>query len=241
MSRYFIFLLVLLLPSVVHSVNCDMRTHENNRYTVCTVEPEKEDLRLFLRDKDGNIFGQFSSIQARLPDGKTLVFAMNAGMYHSDRRPVGLYLEGDIQESRLYLNPGPGNFGMVPNGVFCISESRAEVIEGQRFQALEPDCHYATQSGPMLVIDGALHPRFLPDGTSRFIRNGVGTTKAGTVAFFVKSETAVSFHEFGSFFRDVLGTEQALYFDGKVSRLHAPEIGRSDPGFWLGPIVGVVE
>jgi uncharacterized protein YigE (DUF2233 family) len=51
----------------------------------------------------------------------------------------------------------------------------------------------------------------------------------------------VNFHAFGVFFRDVLRTPNALYFDGKVSRLHAPNLGRSDAGFRLGPIVGVVE
>jgi uncharacterized protein YigE (DUF2233 family) len=32
----------------------------------------------------------------------------------------------------------------------------------------------------------------------------------------------------------------ALYFDGKISRLFAPELGRSDIGFPIGPMVGLV-
>mgnify|MGYP000971683221 FL=1 len=91
----------------------------------------------------------------------------------------------------------------------------------------------------MLVIDGALHPRFLKDGTSRYIRNGVGTSADGKRAVFVISDAPVNFHTFGRYFRDVVQVPQALYFDGKVSRLFAPEIGRSDFGFSLGPIVGV--
>jgi uncharacterized protein YigE (DUF2233 family) len=93
----------------------------------------------------------------------------------------------------------------------------------------------------MLVIDGALHPRFLPDSDSRFIRNGVGATEAGDRVVFAISERAVTFHEFGRFFRDHLGLPQALYLDGNVSRLHAPGLGRSDLGRWMGPIVAVVE
>ena len=92
----------------------------------------------------------------------------------------------------------------------------------------------------MLVIDGELHPRFLPDSTSRYVRNGVGTSADGTKAVFAISNNAVTFHEFGSLFRDVLGTPNALYFDGNVSRLHAPALNRSDPGFLMGPIIGVV-
>ena len=93
----------------------------------------------------------------------------------------------------------------------------------------------------MLVIDGALHPRFLPDSTSRFVRNGVGTTADGSRAVFVISNSPVTFHEFGTLFRDHLGLPNALFLDGNISRLYAPEIGRRDIGFSVGPIVGTVE
>jgi uncharacterized protein YigE (DUF2233 family) len=138
-------------------------------------------------------------------------------------------------------NAGPGNFGLLPNGVFCIRPGRADVVETLRFLEQKPACTYASQSGPMLVIDGALHPRFLPDSTSRYIRNGVGTSADGARAVFVLSRDAVTFHQFGRVFRDALKLPQALYFDGNISRLYAPRIGRDDLGFALGPIVGVVE
>ena len=229
-----------LLPQLAGAVTCKDRTHEGNRYTVCEVTPAKEDLRLFLRDGDGDILGQFPAINRALPEGKSLSFAMNAGMYHADRAPVGYYLEGDRTEGRLLTGASKGNFGLLPNGVFCIRDSRADVIETLTFEKTRPVCGFATQSGPMLVIDGALHPRFLPDSTSRFIRNGVGTSRDGQRAMFVISNNSVTFHQFGRFFRDVLKTPNALYFDGKISRLHAPQLNRSDAGFWMGPIVGVV-
>ena len=34
----------------------------------------------------------------------------------------------------------------------------------------------------------------------------------------------VNFHDFGRLFRDRLGVPNALYLDGKVSRLHAPPL-----------------
>lgn len=234
-------LIALFLPGLASAVTCENARYEGNRYTICTVRPAEENLRLFLRDDAGEILGQFSSIEASLPEGQTLSFGMNAGMYHLDRRPVGLYLEEGLQESKLYPNSGPGNFGLVPNGVLCIRSARADVIESLAYQADTPECTYATQSGPMLVIDGQLHPRFLPDSTSKFVRNGVGTSADGKTAIFVKSENSVNFHEFARFFRDILKLPQALYFDGKISRLHATDLDRSDPGFWMGPIVGVVE
>jgi uncharacterized protein YigE (DUF2233 family) len=92
----------------------------------------------------------------------------------------------------------------------------------------------------MLVIDGELHPKFLAGGTSRYIRNGVGTSADGKKAVFVISNNTVTFHEFGSLFRDHLKLPQAMYFDGNISRLYAPELGRNDAGFRLGPMIGTV-
>lgn len=226
--------------SVGQDLQCGHDTFEGLAMTVCEVDASRADLRMFLRDETGVILGQFSSVDRQLSaEGLRLAFAMNAGMYHDDRAPVGLYVENGQQEMRLVPGPGPGNFGLVPNGVFCIREGRADVFETKAFQTEKPECIYATQSGPMLVIDGALHPRFLKDGTSRYIRNGVGTSADGRRAVFVISDAPVNFHTFGRYFRDVVQVPQALYFDGKVSRLFAPQIGRSDFGFSLGPIVGV--
>lgn len=223
------------------AVVCENVTFEGQSWTTCAVTPATEDLRLFHSDSTGGLYGSFSAIDSDQPDGRRLGFAMNAGMYHSDRRPVGLYVEDGEQTMRLVTNPGPGNFGLLPNGVLCLTDTDARVIETLRFEAEKPDCRDATQSGPMLVIDGALHPRFLPRSTSRYVRNGVGTTHAGDLAVFAISNGPVTFHEFGRFFRDHLGLPQALYFDGNVSRLYAPGLGRSDAGFALGPIVGVLE
>ena len=49
-----------------------------------------------------------------------------------------------------------------------------------------------TQSGPMLLIDGKLHPEITDDGPSRTRRNGVGVDRQGR-AHFVISEGPVSF------------------------------------------------
>ena len=223
-----------------HAVSCEDLVYEGASYTACTVDATQEDLRLFHSDDTGAVLGSFSAIDAQLA-GHKLSFAMNAGMYHPDRAPVGYYLEDGIETMRVVTNAGPGNFGLLPNGVFCITDNAAHVYETLRFVDEQPECRDATQSGPMLVIDGALHPRFLPDSTSRYVRNGVGTTADGSRVVFVVSNEPVTFHAFGSLFRDHLGLPNALYFDGKVSRLHAPAMGRSDIGFQLGPMVGVVE
>ncbi len=235
-------LALALWPVSILAAPCEDVRWEGYRFTTCTFDPAAQTLRLFLYDPSGAPYGHFSLIdEALAASGQRLGFAMNAGMYHEDRAPVGHYVEDGVEVMRVIPNAGPGNFGLLPNGVFCIGDGTAHVIETLRYLDEAPECTHATQSGPMLVIGGALHPRFLEDGTSRYIRNGVGTSAEGDRVVFAISNNAVNFHTFGRFFADYLELPQALYFDGNVSRLHAPENGRSDPGFRMGPIVGIVE
>lgn len=242
MIRALIFLGAVLWAAQAAAVTCEKVTHEEKRYTVCEVDASEADLRLFLKDENGELLGHFSSVnEALAADGKRLAFAMNAGMYHDDRSPVGHYVEDGQEQMRVIPNAGPGNFGLLPNGVFCIREGRADVFETLDYVDRAPVCRFATQSGPMLVIDGELHPRFLPDSTSLYVRNGVGTSADGTRAVFAISDDYVTFHEFGSLFRDVLKTPNALFLDGNISRMYERASNRSDIGFSLGPIVGVVE
>ena len=219
---------------------CTQTDFEGQSFSTCTVQ-QGDDLRLFLNDDSGAVYGSFARINGMLErTGQRLIFAMNAGMFHTDRRPVGLYVEDHAQTARLVTRAGPGNFGMLPNGVFCIQDDAFRIIESVGYSETRPDCRFATQSGPMLVIDGTLHPQFLPDSTSLNIRNGVGVSEDGQQAVFVISDSPVTFHRFARFFRDVLGVRQALYLDGSVSRLYAPDLGRSDWGLPMGPIVGLV-
>ena len=219
---------------------CRTLTHDDTPYTVCEVQAG-QDLRLFLTAPDGTPFGTFQRIDTALAtSGKTLAFAMNAGMYHADRRPVGLYVQNGTQQARIVTTDGPGNFGLLPNGVFCIRPGGFAVIESRAYAATPQDCRDATQSGPMLVIDGALHPRFKADSDSIYIRNGVGVSQDGTRAVFAISDNPVNFHAFARLFSDGLGLHNALYFDGNISRLHAPGLGRSDIGFPMGPVAGLV-
>lgn len=233
--------LLLAGPALAEGSICQRVSHEGFGYTLCEVRAD-QDLRLFLTAADGSLLGSFSRIDAELGrEGRRLAFAMNAGMYHSDRSPVGLYIENGETRAPLVTAAGPGNFGMRPNGVFCIlAQGGFAIRESLDFKDDPPSCRHATQSGPMLVIDGALHPRFLTDSTSRYTRNGVGVSADGQRAVFVISESRVTFHEFARFFRDALALPQALYFDGNISRLYAPDLRRNDFGFPMGPVVGLV-
>lgn len=236
-ARAILALFALAAPALASP--CRSTVFEGLSYTVCEARAD-QDVRLFLTAPDGSVYGSFQRIDAALAPRK-LAFAMNAGMYHADRSPVGLYIEEGREQAPLVTAAGPGNFGMRPNGVFCVRPNGSFAItESRTFAETRPACRFATQSGPLLLIDGALHPRFLPDSASRYTRNGVGISPDGQRALFVISDTRVTFHDFARFFRDGLGLRDALYFDGNISRLHAPGLGRGDFGFPMGPVVGLM-
>jgi uncharacterized protein YigE (DUF2233 family) len=231
-------LALLLAPPAATASTCRDTTFDGASYTLCEVTLS-DDLRLFHSGANG-AYGSFTALNAALAaEGQTLGFAMNAGMYHRDLAPVGLYVEEGREAAALVTQDGPGNFGLLPNGVFCWGDS-FRVVESRAFKAEAPACRFATQSGPMLVIDGKLHPKFLADSDSTYVRNGVGVSADGRRAIFAISNDAVNFHSFARLFRDDLGLEDALYFDGNISRLFAPELSRHDAGFPMGPIVGTV-
>lgn len=233
-------LIAMTLPAMAGI--CEKRDFDGQGYVICTLEAGQEPgLRLWLNGPDGRVLGDFTAVRNTLAEGEILGFAMNAGMYHPDFTPVGLYVSDGVSQHDLVTAGGGGNFGMLPNGVFCTGGARPyQVIESRAFARATPECRIATQSGPMLVIDGALHPRFLVDSDSRYVRNGVGVSADGQTAWFAISDRAVTFHEFGRLFRDGLGARDALYFDGSISRLYAPSLGRADFGRRLGPIIGYV-
>lgn len=222
---------------------CETVTFELSPYLVCSFDARTDDIRLFLRDETGAPFGQFDRLANHVASqGGSLIFAMNAGMYHDDRRPVGLYVEEQQSEMGLVKTPGPGNFGMLPNGVFWVEDGVAGVTETLAYADLFADDppRFATQSGPMLVVDGELHPVLNPDGTSIRRRNGVGVSADGHRVVFVISDAPVNFHSFARLFRDRLDLPNALYLDGAVSKVYAPALERNETGLDMGPIVGVV-
>ena len=231
--------LLALVPA--QAAPCSTMMEGDVPYSICTTARDDKGLRVFLKSRNGETLGSFSALERELAArGEKLAFAMNGGMYHPDRRPVGLYVENGEEKASLNRRAGPGNFHLRPNGVFWIDARGAHVSETQQFANLQARPIFATQSGPMLVIGGAIHPRFDPDSESRKIRNGVGLCRDGRVRFVI-SDAPVTFHAFALFFRDRLGCPDALYLDGTISGLHAPDLGRSDflrPA--MGPIVGLV-
>lgn len=209
-------------------------------FTVVRVDTRHDRLQIFLRDDDGRPYGSFRRLEDALnQQHRRLRFAMNAGMYHADFSPVGLLVQDGRLIAPLNTDDGAGNFFLKPNGVFFIDRSGPHIVETFAYPAAAQDVVLATQSGPLLLLDGRIHPVFDPESKSRLIRNGVGI--CGTETIFAISEKPVNFHEFASFFRDGLGCSDALYLDGTISSLYSSELRRNDARAKLGPIIAIVD
>ena len=234
-------LVIVLSGGAAAFAACAPKNFDKTDFTVCAFNPGHDDIRLFWKGADGKPYGSLAALADDLgAKGERLAFAMNAGMFGEDQSPVGLYVENRRKLHGADTRGGASNFHMKPNGVFWVGDGVAGVAETGRYLASPPAARFATQSGPMLVVDGKIHPKILPNGTSAKIRNGVGIGASGAV-FFAIAEEPVTFDKFARLFRDGLGCANALFLDGSVSSLYAPELKRDDELGPIGPIVGVVK
>jgi uncharacterized protein YigE (DUF2233 family) len=160
-------------------------------------------------------------------------------MYDEEGEPIGYYVEDGERHHTLNRNAGAGNFHLLPNGVFYGTGGDWHVTTTDDFaEHVTSRPEFATQSGPMLVIDGKLHPAFDEDGQSTKLRNAVGVDAVGR-AHFVISEAPLSFGKLARYFRDRLETPNALFLDGSVSALWDPARERIDETVPLGPLIVV--
>jgi uncharacterized protein YigE (DUF2233 family) len=209
-------------------------------YDVVYINVKSTGMQLFWKRPDGEPFGNFLALSKWLKDQhQTLLFATNAGIYARDHTPLGLYIENGQAYHELNRKRGGGNFFLKPNGVFFIDESGAHVMETEAFAKAKKKPTLAVQSGPMLLVDGVVHPTFRAESTSKFVRNGVGVADKDT-AIFAVTDTPVNFYTFACFFRDRLKCSNALYLDGVISGLYAPCLNRQDPGLDYVGILAVV-
>ena len=174
-------------------------------------------------------FNNFASLKSKIPNA---VFMMNAGMFHSNFEPVGLLISQGklINEIQSGYEPQNGNFYMYPNGVFAINKNKkARIVqtEDYKFNHYKIDSVlFATQSGPMLVINNNIHPKFGKNSVNVNIRNGVGLNDKGQIIFAI-TEKPINFYDFALFFRDYLKCSNALYLDGAISDMYYIE-GKSN-------------
>lgn len=184
-------------------------------YTVVTVHLGGDaDLRLYGGPRGGTTFAD-ADRQARA-EGRVMVAATNAGMYDHDGLPVGWFVADGVEKHGIVIGSTYGNFGLQPNGVFWVDPAgKAHVTRSE--DTPRDGVRLATQSGPMLVIDGDRHPAFRPSSPNLALRSGVGVSDGGDTVHLVISEGGVRFYDFATVMRDQLGCKNALFLDGNVS------------------------
>ena len=229
-------------PTPAVASACESVSFEGASLTHCVADPAKHRIVADLGPAGGAPYRSLGKLAAaRGDDAPEVAFAMNAGMFDEEGKPIGYYVESGDRLQELNRAEGPGNFHMKPNGVFFGSGGEWQIRTADDFYSNvgeRPD--FGTQSGPMLVIDGRLHPEISENGPSKAVRNGVGIDAEGR-AHFVISEGPVSFGVLARYFRDVLKTPDALYLDGSVSALWDPARDRVDARAPIGPILVVEE
>lgn len=208
---------------------------QDNRIIVDAVRiADLENLQLLLNNQQGIAFKKFSHVQKAYPKCK-ISFAMNAGMYHANFSPVGLYIEQFKQLSALNSNTNQfGNFFLQPNGVVAWNKNKAVLLTTQQYAQSNFQAEYATQSGPMLVMNREINPIFKSNSDSLKIRNGVGIKN--NQLYFVISRGKINFYHFADIFKTQLKVDQALYLDGTVSSAFIPQVKRHDQIYDLGPM-----
>ncbi len=220
-----------------HAVAC-----HGHAYLVQVVDPKKDDLRLYSQDASGRPLHNFTALEARVrADGARLLFAANAGMFQPDFSPVGLLVLNGNEVSPLNLADGAGNFFLKPNGVFALTDRHeAEIMESSSYTTFLPRVLWATQSGPLMVHRGEIHPDLIESSANVTIRSGVGVRKDGTVVFAI-SRGPVNFYDFAWFFLTRLRCPNALYLDGHISAFHFPGQPEKPGEHLFGPMFALVK
>jgi len=220
MSNYKSFLVLIVFLALGLSTKAQCPTSNDSLLIYC-INPKKQQVKFYWKDDTNQPFRNFENLKNWLNKrGQKLVFAMNGGMYKTNNSPLGLYIDSGKTINSINKASASGNFYLKPNGVFYITkENNAAVITTEKFKPIS-NIKYATQSGPMLVIDGKIHPEFKQGSSNVNIRNGVGVLANGQV-IFVMSKQPINLFDFANFFL-YAGCKHALYLDGFVSRTYLP-------------------
>ncbi len=202
---------------------------------------ELSKLHFYWKDVNGNPYKTIGRLRLTLQDqGKKLLFATNGGIYSKQYTPLGLYVEQGEKLGSMNMGQGSGNFSMKPNAVFYVDKNGAHIEDSTKLSVAVEEMHDAVQSGPALVLEGNMHPRFFKESDSYNIRNGVGIDSKGGVVFAI-SNSPVNFYTFAALFRDKLDCNNALYLDGSISEMYLPALDRTFTFRFFTTLLGVVE
>ncbi|MDR1761369.1 MAG: phosphodiester glycosidase family protein [Bacteroidales bacterium] len=233
-------ILGLLLLTIGLCAFSPVQNSINNQILTYTVDTKTQDLKFYWKDDTSMILKSIQNLKNYVESkDSTLIFAMNGGMFNKNFFPHGLFIQNKNTLSALDTTDGNGNFYLKPNGVFYITTDNIPFICNTTDFVNHGEIKYATQSGPMLIINGQIHSAFKEDSKNLNIRNGVGILPDNKVVFAMSKEE-INFYDFAKYFQS-LGCKNALYLDGFVSRTYLPEQNWMQTGGNFGVIIGVTE
>jgi uncharacterized protein YigE (DUF2233 family) len=239
-NRIFILSILLLLAFVGVFAFVATQKSTDDRFITYIVDAKKLDIKLYWKNDQQENFKSLQNLKDWLHQNNTeLLFAMNAGMYQPDLSPQGLFIENQKTITVLDTTGGVGNFYLKPNGVFYITTDNLPMVCTTPNFKDDGSVKYATQSGPMLVINDEIHPAFKEGSENLNIRNGVGILPDNRIVFTM-SKNEINFYDFANYFKN-LGCKNALYLDGFVSRTYYPKQNWTQTDGNFGVIIGVTK
>lgn len=214
--------LIVLLFIIGAFLFFQFSTNYESNFISFSVNPSKSNVSFYWKNDKSDIFSSIGKLKKWLSkNNKEMLFATNGGMYKKDQSPQGLFVENGIEKNSIDTSRAEGNFYLKPNGIFYLTNSNKSFICKTEDYESNKNVKFATQSGPMLVIDGKIHNDFNKNSTNLNIRNGVGILPNNEI-LFVMSKKQINFYEFAEFFKSK-GCKNALYLDGFVSRTYCPK------------------
>ncbi len=239
-KRKTIVLSLLLLLTAGLIAFTTTRTEVNDQILAFTVNPKTQDLQLYWKNDQSETLKSIQNLKEYVErKNLTLTFAMNGGMFSKDFSPQGLFIQNKKTVVGIDTAHGNGNFYLKPNGVFYITTDNTPIVCKTTDFKDNGKIKYATQSGPMLVVDGQLHAAFKEGSANLNSRNGVGILPDNSIVFAM-SKTEINFYDFAKYFQS-LGCKNALYLDGFVSRTYLPEKKWTQTDGNFGVLIGVTE
>lgn len=221
-------------------ISCSEKIQDKSNFVIYQVNPKKQTVRLFWKNSNDEILKSLGSLKNEVEsNNEKLIFAMNGGMFDPNNTPKGLYIENFKILNPIDTLKGSGNFYLQPNGIFYLTQNNQSEISETKKYKYNTSIKYATQSGPMLLIDGKINSLFQKDSKNLNIRNGVGILENGDLVFAM-SKKEVNFYSFAQLFKE-LGCKKALYLDGYVSRMYLPEKNWMQTDGDFGVMIGVTE
>jgi uncharacterized protein YigE (DUF2233 family) len=218
-------------------------TYNNQSFDTYVVDISNTQVKFFFKDSEGNKFGSLENLKEFVASNSNeLIFGTNAGMFTPSSEPLGLFVEQGQELFPLNLKDGKDNFFLKPNGVFAITDKRAYVVESPAYPNLAKSVLIsgATQSGPMLVIGGRIHPKFNKNSANRNIRSGVGIISPTKIVFAISNDL-VNFYDFAMLFKEQFKCQDALFLDGAISKMYLPVLERNELDGNFAGMIGITK